>query len=321
MPKRMFGNPTGSDIHIDRALSEIAIAYQNTQFVADRVFPMVPVDHQSDKFYTWDKGSWLRNSVEKRTPGDTYPEGRMKISSDTYYADIFHLAYPIPDEDVKNQDDVIELEQTGAEWLAHQFMLNREIQVATDMFAGSIWDDDLTGGTDFVQWDDYENSNPVTDIDTYSQNIEIDTGTTLNTLVMGRQVFDKLKEHPVLLDKFKYTGAGILSVDQIAEALGVETLLIGRATQETSAEEASTATRAYVWGKHAVLLYVPASPGKRVPAAGYTFVWNIDGNGLDISISNIREDNRDRNLLKSKHAFDVKVTGADLGARFGSAVA
>jgi hypothetical protein len=320
MPKRQFGNPTGSDVHIDKALSDIAIAYKNEEFVADRVFPMVSVDHQSDKYFIWDKGSWLRNSVEKRTPGDLYPEGRMKISNATYYADIFHLAYPIPDEDVKNQDDVIELEQTGAEWLAHQFMLNREVQVATDMFAGSIWDDDLTGGTDFVQWDDYENSNPVTDVDTYMEAVETDTGVTPNTLVMGRQVFNKLKEHPVLLDKFKYTQTGILNQAQIGEALGV-TILVGKATRETSLEGAATATRAYVWGKHAVLLYVPASPGKRVPSAGYTFVWNIDGNGLDISISNIREDNRDRNLLKSKHAFDVKVTGSDLGVRFGSAVA
>lgn len=320
MPKRMFGNPTGSDVHIDRALSQIAIAYMNTRFIADQVFPNVDVDHQSDYYYIWDKGSFLRNSVEKRTPGDTYPEGRIKISNTNYYCPIFHLAYPINDEDVKNQDDVIELEQTGSEWLQNQFLLNTEIEVATVAFADSTWDSDLTGGTDFTQWDDYDNSNPVADIDTYKQTIEQSTGQEANTLVMGRQVFDILKEHPLLLDKFKHTSVGILTPEQVRDALGVEKLLVGRTVQETSAEGASSATRAYVWGKKALLLYVPAAPGRRVPSAGYTFNWKIDGTGLTTTVSNIREDNRDRNLLKGKHAFDVKVTGSDLGAYFDGAI-
>lgn len=318
--KRMFGNPTGTDVHIDRALSQIAIACMNTRHIADKVFPLVPVDHQSDYYYIWDKGSFLRNSVEKRTPGDTYPEGRIKLSNDQYFAPMYHQGYPIPDEDVKNQDDVVELEQTGAEWIQSQFLLNTEIVVAGIAFADSTWDSDLTGGTDFVLWDDYDNSNPVKDIDTYSQTIEQSTAVTPNTLILGRQVFDILKEHPLLLDKFKYTSAGILTPEQVRDALGVESLLIGRAVQETTAEGAATATRAYIWGKKALLLYVPPSPGKRVASAGYTFQWKIDGTGLTTSISNIRQDDRDRNLLKGKNAFVPKVTGSDLGAYFDGAI-
>lgn len=315
-----MGNPTTGDIHVDTALSEIAIGYKNKEFIADRVFPLVPVDKQSDKYYIWDKGSWLTNQVEKRTPGDTYPEGRMKLSTDSYFCDIYHLGYPIPDEDKKNEDAAVQLEQTGAEWLAHQFNLNREIQIAAGIFVASVWDNNPLVGTDFVAWDDYDQSNPPEDIDTYAATIQKDTGVNPNTLVIGRQVYDKLRRHPVLLDMFKYTGVGILKEDQVKEALGVDNLLVGRSVQRTSHEGAATAVQTYIWGKHALLLYVPARPALREPASGYTFTWKIDDSGLTVNVIPIRQDDRDRDFLKGKHAFDFKVTGTDLGAWFGNAI-
>jgi hypothetical protein len=316
--KQHFGNPTAGDIHIDAALSEIAIAYRNKTFIADQVLPLVPVEKQSDKYYVWDKGSWLTNQVELRTPGDTYPEGRMKLSTDEYYCDIYHLGYAIPWEDKKNQDVAVQLEETGTEWLAHQFMLNREIQIATAVFAGSIWDTNPTVGTDFVAWDDYDNSDPPDDIDTYRDTVLQNTGVEPNTMVIGKQVFSKLRRHPLLLDMYKYTGRGILTQEQVAEALDIEKLLIGKCVQRTSLEGASSATQAFVWGKNALLLYVPERPALREPAAGYTFAWNIDDSDLTVNIIPTVQEDRDRDFLKGKHAFDFKVTGADLGVYFAS---
>ena len=318
--KRMFGNPTGGDVHIDQALSEIAIAYRNKSFIADQVLPLVDVDKQSDKYYVWDKGSWLTNQVEYRTPGDTYPEGRMKLSSDEYYCDIYHLGYPIPWEDKKNQDVAVDLETTGAEWLAHQFLLNREIQIAATIFIGALWDTNPTVGTDFLAWDDYDNSNPPEDIDTYRDTVLHNTGVEPNTLVVGKQVFSKLRRHPLLLDMYKYTGRGILTEAEVAAALDIEKLLIGKCVRRTSLEGAAAAVQAFVWGKNALMLYVPERPALREPAAGYTFAWNIDGGGLTTNVIPTVQEDRDRDFLKGKHAFDFKVTGSDLGVYFASVI-
>ncbi len=312
--KRQFSDPIKSMIHIDTALSEISIAYKPQGFIADQVFPEVPVDKQSDKYYIWTKGFWMRNSVEKRTPGDTYPEGRLQLSNTSYYCDLYHLAFPIPDEDRSNADPGVELEIAGAEWLKTQFMLNREIKMVADMFVTSVWGTTVTGTTDYVKWDDYDNSDPVTDINTGMQTIQKATGQRPNTLVLGKEVFDILAEHPNLLEKFKYTSPGILEVEQVRKALRVEKLLVGEAAYESTIEGDTTPTQSYIWGKNALLAYVPPRPGQRVAAAGYTFVWKIDGaGGLTIPIENVREDNRDRDLLKGKHAFDSKITGSDLG--------
>jgi hypothetical protein len=313
-------DPTKSQIHINGPLSNIAIAYKGGNYIADKIFPVVPVDKQSDKYFIWTKGFWMRNMVEKRTPGDTYPEGRLQLSSDEYYCDLFHLGYPIPDESIKNQDEAVQLEITGAEWLADQFLKNREIKIAATAFATASWDEYVTGGTDFVQWNDYDDSNPITDVDAGISVIEQSTGQVPNTLVMGKEVFNALKQHPILLELFKYTNPSILSEAQIKSALGIENLIIGRAVVESSKEGAATATRGYIWGKKALLMYVPPKAGLRVPSAGYTFAWKLDGSGLTTTISTVREDSRDRDLLKGKHAFDGKVTGMDLGYYFETAV-
>jgi len=312
-------SPTKETFHIDGPLSDIAIAYKQEDFIADRIFPQVPVDKQSDKYFVWAKGPWLRNSVERRAPGDEYPEGRMTLSDDEYYCKLYHLGYGIPDEDVQNQDQAVELEITGAEWLAQQFMLNRELALAGDIFATSKWETDVVGGTGFTQWDDYDNSDPVKDVNTGKQTIQKSTGQRANTLVIGQEVLDILAEHPNLLEKFKYTSPGILDAEEVRKALKVDILLVGGSVYDSGAE-GGTASNGYIWGKNALLLHVPARPGLRVPAAGYTFTWNLDGSGYTVAISSTRQDWRDRDLLKGKHAFANKITGTDLGYFFSAAV-
>lgn len=316
-------SPTKAQFHIDGPLSDIAIGYMQDQeeYIADRVFPIVPVDKQSDKYFIFDKGPWMRNSVQKRSGGDEYPEGRFTLSNDNYYCDLYHLGYGIPDEDRSNADPAVELEISGSEWLSRQFLLNREIVIASDIFTGGIWDGDVDGGVDFTKWSNYDDSDPVGDINTAKQTIQKSTGQRANTLVIGQEVFDILCEHPLLLEKFKYIGVGILDVEEVRRALKVDRLIVGAAVYESTMEGASSATRGYIWGKKALLLHVPANPGRRVASAGYTFVWRGDwGGGYTVAISNSRQDWRDRDLLKGKHAFDHKVTGSDLGYFFDSAV-
>ncbi len=319
-----MASPTTSDVHLDAALSSIATAYRNQDeaLIASEVFPRVPVQKQSDKYFIWDKEYWLTIHVQPRAPGDLYPEGLLKLSSGTYYAELFHLAYPIADEDRANEDPAVQLERTAAEWLSHQFALHREDKLASDIFKTSVWDTDVTL-SGINQWSDFTNSDPIKDVDTAHATIQQNTGVRGNTLIVGQQVHDKLKEHPKLLDKYKHTGIGILSPEQVRDSLGLTRYLVGGAVKITSNVEAASITSAYVWGKSALLLYRPENAGLRVPSAGYTFVWAglPGGGGFDVPITVVREDSRDRDIVRGRHAFDHKVTGTDLGYFISAAVA
>ena len=313
-----MASPTMTDVHQNVPLSNISQAYRNQGYIANEILPEVEVQHQADDFYVWTKEYWFRNYVERRAPGDTYPEGDTKLTTDSYSCRLYHLAKGVNDEDRANQDEAVDLDTSAAEWLADQFQLNRELLVSAATFAGGIWAaiDDVLAGVD--RWDDYDASNPLTQMKAMNEAIQIITGMTMNTLVMGVQVFNTLQEHPILLDKYKYTTAGMLDHEQCRAALGIDKLIVGNAIQNTAAEGAFTG--AYIWGKSILGLYVPPSPGLLVPSPGYTFRWANVAPGFPTAITTIRQDDRDRDLHRGKTAFVEKITGTDLGAYYGTVI-
>ena len=314
-----MANPTSGDVHIDVPLSNISMGYKNGNYIADSIFPLVRSEKQSNKYFIWPKDKWFRNYVHLRAPGDTYPEGDLTLSNTSFFCDTYHLAFPLNDEEMANQDAGVQLESTGAEWLADQFMLNREAKIIADFFKTGVWANETTlSGTD--RWSDMENSDPFSDILTATQTIQKSTGRKPNKLVLGPEVRDQLAQHPLLLELYKYTSVPILSDQQIAAALKIPEVVVGEAIDNTAAEGDSFSGE-YMWGKNAMLIFTPATPGLRVASAGYTFWWDMGTGGLVVPITRIREDNRDRDLLRGKHSFDQKATATDLGYIILTAVA
>ena len=60
--------PTQNQVHVDAILTNISVAYMQQQqnFIATRVFPVVPVSKQSDKFFTYTKNDWFRDEAQRR---------------------------------------------------------------------------------------------------------------------------------------------------------------------------------------------------------------------------------------------------------------
>lgn len=312
-----MAQPTPKDVHIDTALSNISIAFKNLTYVADLIFPIVPVDKQSDYYFEWSKDFWFRNHVKVRGPGATYAEGGLQLSSTQFICINKGLSFPLPVETIENEDEAVDVETTGAEWLADQFALDREIGLAAAILGATAWTSytTLSGG---AQWSDYANSDPVGDVETGKEAIKALTGIPPNTLLVGEQVWDQLKFHPDLLDVYKHTAPAVLTTDLVAKVFDVERILVGTAIKNTAAE-GGTFAGSYIWGKSALLLYVPKSPGLRTPSAGYSFVWRQ--NGYQIAISRVGEPLRKRDVLLADHAFVHKVVSADLGYELITAVA
>ena len=307
--------PTLSEVHVSAALSNLSIAYRNPRedYIVDEIFRQVPVQKQSDNYYIWTKDQWFRDNVQRRAPGSAFPKGALALSNTTYSATIWHLGYDVPEELEFNQDPAVDLRQAGAEWLADQFMLHRETQFIADFFKTGVWGTSRTLDTS-EQWDNYSsiNSQPIEHVAIGIETVQQNTGTTVNTGVIGRQAYNRLRRHPQLLDIFKHTERGILSLEQVADALEIERLLIGKTVHNT-AKEGATFSGAFSWGKNMLLCYTPPSAGIMVPAAGYTFVWQIDGNGLDIEIATVPVATMRKDELQGRHAFDEKAVGTDLG--------
>jgi hypothetical protein len=75
--------PTQGSVHVNRPLTMISVAYMQDQaeFIADKVFPVVPVDKQSDLYYVYTKNDWFRDEAKPRAAGTESAGGGYNLST------------------------------------------------------------------------------------------------------------------------------------------------------------------------------------------------------------------------------------------------
>ena len=331
-------NPTISDIHIDAALTDLSIAFaQRSSFKARMAFPVVPVLKQSNKFFTYDKGDWLRSDAGPRAPGAESPGGGWRISNDNYFCDRdASLHFDISDPERANADSAIDLDQDGTEYITEQVMLKEEKDWLAANFVAGVWDGassstDMTGlaapastATNFLHWNDVA-STPIEDIDGEATAIAEKNGGNKrpNSLFLGPFVWTAIKHHPDIVDRIKHTQTGIVTEQLVAQLLGLDRVEVFWGTETTSIEGA-TDTFGFLAGRAALLAYVAPRPGLRVASAGYTFVWTQPGQiaapteGVRIKRFRIERNESDR--IEGDHWYDHKVIASSLAAFFATAV-
>ncbi len=322
--------PTQSQVHVDAILTNISVAYMQRaeNFIADKVFPVVPVDKQSDKYFTYDKNDWLRDEAQVRADGTESVGSGYNISTATYYADVFAIHKDVGDQTRANADAPINVDREAAEFVTHRLLTRREIQFNNDFMTGGVWGSTASGVAsgastgEFVQWGNYTTSDPIEDIEAGKAAILSVTGLEANTLVLGYDVFRALKHHPDLVDRIKYTSSQTITEDMLARMFDIERVLVSKSVRATNAEGAAEAY-AFTTGKTALLAHVAPTPGLLTPSAGYTMQWTgvSGGLGLTIGTSSFRLESLKATRIEAELAFDNKVVSSDLGYFWQDAVA
>jgi hypothetical protein len=314
-----MAQPTASSLHIDSALTNLTTAFiQNANnFVAQRVFPIVPVDKKSDKYFTFSQNDFMRSEMQRRAPATESAGMGYTVSNDSYSADVFALHHDVPDEVRQNADSPLSPDRNATQLLTQQALLKLEIQWATDYFGTSIWGTDSTPGT---LWD-VATSDPIKDVRTGRRVILSNTGFLPNTLVLGFNVMDALVQHPDIVDRVKYTSAQNVTTDILARLFEVDRVLVAQAVKATNVEGA-TAAYDFTHGKHALLCYANPTPALEMPSAGYTFEWRgiSQGLGAGVAVSRFRMEHLKADRIEIESAWDNKVVSSSLGYFFSSAV-
>lgn len=307
--------PVASDLHVDALLTEISIAYRNAAYIADQIFPIVPVNKQSDIVPQYDQSHWFRDEARLRAPGTRSQGGGWTVDNTLkYFCDRYSYRKEISDDERGNADAPFNLDRDATEFVTDKLQLRRERAFAADFFTTAVWGTDKVGATDFTKWSDYAGSSPLVDATAFKDTVEGLIGVEPNTLILGKQVWIQVKWHPDLIDNIKYTQRGQLSVDLFAAMAEFERVLIGRAIVTTAPEGTAEAAVTYsrVWGKHGLMLYVPARPSLLTPAAGYTFVWRRVADALQY-IKRMRDEEREVDIIESNSYFDQAKTGRNAG--------
>lgn len=319
-------SPTIESLHINAPLTNISIAYRNDAYVADQVFPLVPVNKQSDIYVKYTQDDWFRDEAQRRAPGEAVKTSGWNVdTSNTFYCINYALGKVIPDEVARNADSIFNLDREAALFVTDKLQLRREIEWVADFFTTSIWTTDITGASSVstnqvVYWDTYASSNPIQDVHDGVETILGDTGKMANTLVMGYEVFNELQDHPDFLDRIKYTQRGVVTREIMANVFGIDRVLVAHAIKATNLE-LDTEAYSFVWGKNVLLAYVAPRPALMEPSAGYTFVWDGGhGAGGPQIINQYHDDRLHSDVVEALGWWDTVRTAQNCGYFFSGIV-
>lgn len=322
---------TPSSVHLDAPLSNLTLAYvqEQTNFIADKVFPTVGVQRQSDKFYIYDRDNMNRSGdVQKLAPRTEVNRIGMTISNSSYFADVYGLGMDFDEQTLANEDAMLEIRSAGATTLVNRLLIHREEQFASTFFAAGVWGSQATPSN---LWSDYTNATPITDVTAARRAMQLKSGGFKpNTMVVGKEVRDVLINHPDILARLNggstVSNTALITNAKLAEIFEVENFYVMEAVKNGAAEGLAEAN-AFIGGKHALLVHTPRAAGLMTPAAGVTFAWNnIQGtNNLGVTVESYSDDALRRQQvaehIQVKMAYDMKVVGADLGYFFNTVIA
>lgn len=322
---------TPSQVHIDQPLTNLTIAYVQSQenFVADKVFPVVGVQKQSDKYYIYDRANMNRTGdVKALAPRTEVNRIGQAISNDSYYADVYGLGMDFDQQTLANEDAALDVRSSGAATLVNRLMIHREEQFADTFFAAGVWGTDNTPSN---LWSDYTNSTPIKNVTDARRTMQLKSGGFKpNTMVVGKEVRDTLINHPDILGRLNggatVTNTALITNAKLAEIFEVENFYVMEAVKNSSVEGVAE-SNAFIGGKNALLAHVAPNAGLMTPMAGATFAWNtLDGvNNLGVTVESFSDDALKRmqiaEHIQVKMSYDMKVTGADLGYFFEAVIA
>jgi hypothetical protein len=342
-----FSSPGRSDVHVNRPLTNISVAYlQNADnFVAGKVFPSVPVAKQSDAYFTYDRGEFNRDEMEERAPGTESAGGTYTIGNTTYYAKRWSYHRDIPEEIRANADNPLNPDREATLFVTQKALISREVQWVAAYFPtaahapAGIWTFDVDGAAsataaasfdptnaannDKVYWD-IASSTPIEDIRQGKRFVLESTGFEPNNLTLGKAVYDALLDHPDIvgrIDRGQTAGAARANLVTLADLFEVDKVYVMKAVQNTGVE-GQTNSHSFIGGKNALLTYAPDTPGLMTPSAGYTFNWTgLVGSGNDgMRIKKWFEQKIDSDRVEIDMAYAQKLVAADLGYFFDDIV-
>ena len=319
-------NPIYGDIHVDTPLTNMSVAYMQDQtaFVADKIFPVVPVKKQSDLYFIYSRADFLRNEAAVRVYGAESKGGGYNISNAPYFCNIYAFHKDVYPTDRANADNPLSPDIDAAEFVTQKLVLKREIDFQLRFFATGIWGTEYAGAaaaslTERKYWSS-SSSTPIEDIANAQVAIHAVTGKKPNTLLLGPYTYIALRNNDEVRDLLRYTQGPVVPTEAMLAAMfGVDRVLVGSAVANSAADGATEDTD-FILGKHALLCYTENAPGLKKVSAGYIFAWTgLEGAGAfgnriyrlpmdTLGVGTIR--------IEGEMAYDIELIASDLGVFF-----
>jgi hypothetical protein len=262
--------PLVKNIHIDQALTNISRKVKNTSLIADQIWPIVPVKKDSDEYFVYDSAN-LRAVDTKWARKTKANEIDWEASTEPYKTERMALSQLITDDERQNADTPISVETDTTENLTELMLIDREKKLQTILSTLANFDAGAQPALAAAdRWDNFTSasSDPNQDVATARSVIYGKIFRRPNVMVLPYEVYEKVREHPKVQERIKYTQTAIVTADLLAKLWDLEKVLIAGGGENTGAEGAAD-NLAYIWPKRVWLGWVSPRPALRMPSWGY----------------------------------------------------
>jgi len=297
------------------AMEELPVAAAQKGFIAPLVLPPLRVPQQTAQLPVLPRDELLRLADLRRAPRAGYNRpAEYDVEDLTYICQEYGFEYPLDDSERSFFASWFAADRVAAERAQFKALLDWERRVAallqdTAQFAN-------TGVT--TKWND-ATAVPVTDVARAIRTFEEQTGgLPPNCLIISRRTQQDLSLVTQIINRLStvVNKDAVLSAEQLAAALGIERVIVGKAMYNTKAPKiAPVYTR--LWNPaYATLALVSAAADLQEPCVGRTCNW-LEGESAGAEQGLIVEQYRDEphrsDVFRARHSTDEKLISADFG--------
>lgn len=309
--------PELKDIHVDQALTNVAIQYPMGDFIAQRLLASIPVASKTGYYYKFDAArEFHRQQDDKHRPGAISNLVDFDVTTSAYACDGHALSAAVTAEEIAQADAPIRPYANKVALLTAKLLINQEIDLKAKLDAAlvSALTSDPTN-----EWNDKTAGDPWSDINTAIDSVEDSTGLRPNVMAMDSKVFRALREHPDILERVIYGGSNAdpanVTSAAIAELFGLQEVMVSNAMYNT-ALKGQDASMSRIWGDDVYIAYRPMVAMIDAPALGYRFEWSaFTGATYGFAARTWRSDERDADMVELKKYYDQEITLAAAGYR------
>lgn len=306
--------PHPSTVHTDKALSTFISGYDNGEYVADLVAPIVESDKRSDAFQQFALKDTITQYEAALSPTGEANEADYSISTGNYSVKDYGLVGHVSNAELMNADEPHRPLEKRARFLMNNIMLGREIRVA-NLFGTTGNYASTNHSAAAVAWTNQNTGNPLADIETALNALPPGMEDKMQTvMVIAQEVWMVLRRHPVMLGGGAISST--LSLEQAAQTLGIDRIIVSKAIRN-SALEGLAVVKARIWtATQAVIARVPVGdPVDETGLFAASFRFTGGASGEPVEVRRWQSPQRGRGGSESiqvELSEDVKVVQNDM---------
>lgn len=276
-------------------LTNLSVAHfqPDDWFVSPFIFPIVPVQLSTSHYYKFSKADLARDNVQRKPQfGKAQPmifgseEALYKCEVDQIIVGIDQIG--TLDYQRAGTPGISDPRRAKVRLATEQMKLHMDRVFAEGYFKTGIWTNEYTGvtgaapaGKQFYKFDD-ANFDAVHFFGGLRTEMKRNGRRNPNTLALGVEAYEGLKRNPEILERVKYSGStanpATINQNVLAQLLEIERVVVLNSTY--NAGSLGEEDMQFICdSKGALLCYAAPNPAIDEASAGYTFAWDMLGNG------------------------------------------